>query len=47
MNRNHQRQIDKLIPIWNATDEVLNDWKGEGCLQFPTLVSMLAVKPIG
>lgn len=44
MNRNIQRQIDKLIPIWNATDEVLNDWKGEGCLQFPTLVSMLAVK---
>ena len=44
MNRNAQRQIDKLIPIWEATDEALNDWKGEGCLQFPTLVSMLAVK---
>lgn len=44
MNRNIQRQIDKLIPVWNATDEILNDWKGDGCLQVPTLISMLAVK---
>lgn len=44
MNRNIQRQIDTLLPVWNATDEVLNEWKGEGCLQLPSLLGMLAVK---
>src|ERR1700723_1490139 len=43
MNKNIQRQVDKLIPIWEATDEILNDWKGDGCLQVPTLISKLAV----
>lgn len=44
MNRNIQTQIDELTPIWTATDEVLDDWKGEGCLQLPILMGMLAVK---
>jgi hypothetical protein len=44
MNRNIQTQIDELTPLWNATDEILNDWKGEGCFQLPTLMSLLAVK---
>ena len=44
MNRNIQTQIDKLIPLWTATDEILNEWKGEGCLQLPNLLGMLAVK---
>lgn len=44
MNRNIQTQIDELVPIWNATDEVLADWKGDGCLQLPALMGMLAVK---
>lgn len=35
---------DKLEPIFKATDEALNEWKGDGNLQFPTLMAMLSVK---
>lgn len=44
MNRNIQTQIDRLMPLWTATDEILGDWKGEGCLQLPSLMLQLAVK---
>lgn len=39
-----QSFLDDLSPILSAVDEVLNDWKGEGCLQFPTLLGTVSVK---
>ena len=36
--------LDDLTEVFNATDDALNDWKGDGNLQFPLLVQMMAVK---
>lgn len=36
--------IDDLLPIFQATDQALNEWTSEGNLQFPTLLTSLAVK---
>jgi hypothetical protein len=36
--------IDDLLPIFQATDQALNEWTSEGNLQFPTLLASLAVK---
>ena len=44
MNKTVQDVIDKLSPLFQATDDVLNDWNGEGNLQFPVLLGMMAVK---
>lgn len=39
-----QFAMDKLSPIFQATDEVLADWTGDGNLQFPNLMAKLSVK---
>lgn len=39
-----QFAIDKLSPIFQATDEVLTAWTGDGNLQFPTLMANLSIK---
>lgn len=36
--------LDDLTAVFEATDDALNDWKGDGNLQFPLLVQMMAVK---
>ena len=36
--------LDNLTSVFSATNDVLNDWKSEGNLQFPDLIGMLAVK---
>lgn len=41
---NIQNSIDLLIPIAKATEEVLNAWTEEKCLQFPVLITNLAIK---
>ena len=35
---------DQLVVIFTATEEALNAYQGEGNLQFPTLMGMLAAK---
>lgn len=44
MNSVIQSVTDKLFVVFSAVDEILNTWKGEGNLQFPTLVGMMALK---
>lgn len=44
MNNMKDIITDKLNAIFEATDETLNEWKGTGNLQFPSLISMMAVK---
>ena len=43
-----QTATDRLVPIFKVVDEVLGEWSkdksGEGCLQFPVLMGMMAVK---
>jgi hypothetical protein len=39
-----QDVLDKLSPVFQATEEMLNEWNGEGCLQFPVLMASVAVK---
>lgn len=43
-----QIAMDRLTPIFQVVDEVLGEWSkdrsGEGCLQFPVLMGMIAVK---
>lgn len=36
--------VEHLTAVFKATDESLNEWSGEGNLQFPVLLGMLAVK---
>lgn len=43
-NETAQEVIDDLMPIFQATEEALNEWKGEGNLQFPVLLGMVAVR---
>lgn len=35
---NIQSFLDSQVAILTVVDEVLNEWTGEGCLQFPTLM---------
>lgn len=44
MNNTIQVAMDRLLPVFQATDEALNNWNGDGCLQFPTLMTTLALK---
>ena len=44
MSNTVQNVLDKLAPLFQATDEVLGEWSGEGNLQFPVLLGMMAVK---
>lgn len=39
-----QSVTDQLVVVFKAADEILNDWSGDGNLQFPNLMGMLAVK---
>ncbi len=39
-----QSVLDKLSTVFSVTEEILNDWNGEGCLQFPALMASVAVK---
>lgn len=43
-NDTSQRVIDDLLPIFQATEQALNEWSGEGNLQFPVLLGMIAVR---
>ena len=44
MSDNLQIAMDRLLPVFKATDEVLNEWSGEKCMQFPNLLGMIAIK---
>jgi hypothetical protein len=44
MSKIVQDILDKLNPLFSATEEVLSEWTGEGNLQFPVLLGMMAVK---
>lgn len=39
-----QSYLDSKVPMFQIVDEVLNDWTGEGCLQFPTLMGTVTTK---
>jgi len=39
-----QSVLDRLAPLFQATDDALSEWSGEGNLQFPVLLGMMAVK---
>ena len=39
-----QAYLDSKVTMFQVVDEVLNDWTGEGCLQFPTLMATVTVK---
>jgi hypothetical protein len=43
-NGTSQKVIDDLLPIFQATEQALNEWNGEGNLQFPVLLGMVAVR---
>ncbi len=36
--------LDSLKPVFEKVDECLTEWKGDGNLQMPTLISMVALK---
>lgn len=36
--------LQKIKAIWQATDEALSEWTGEGNLQIPVLLGMIAVR---
>lgn len=44
MSNPKQSILDELSSLFDAVDEALTEWKGEGCLQFPNLLASLAVK---
>jgi hypothetical protein len=44
MSDNVTKATEKFESIAKATEEALNGWSGEGCLQFPTLLGLMAVK---
>ena len=39
-----QSFLDSKVPMLLVVDEVLNEWKGEGCYQFPTLLGQVQLK---
>lgn len=41
---NHQSFFDSKEPILQVVDEVLNEWSGEGCYQFPALLGQIKLK---
>lgn len=43
-NDTAQAVINDLMPIFQAIEESLNEWSGEGNLQFPVLLGMVAVR---
>jgi hypothetical protein len=43
-NETAQEVMDDLLPIFQATEQVLNEWTGEGNLQFPNLLAKIALR---
>jgi len=43
-NKIFEELYSELRPIWEATELALNEWQGEGNLQFPILLGMVAVR---
>lgn len=43
-NPTAQKVLDELTQLFQATDAALSEWSGEGNLQFPILLGMMAVK---
>jgi hypothetical protein len=39
-----QSFLDNKIPMLLIVDEVLNEWKGEGCYQFPALLGEIKLR---
>lgn len=39
-----QSYLDSKVPMFQVVDEVLNDWNGDGCLQFPILMGTVTAK---
>jgi len=39
-----QNFLDEQAPYLSVVEEVLNEWTGEGCLQFPTLMGSVQLK---
>lgn len=39
-----QSFLDSKIPMLLVVDEVLGDWNGEGCYQFPALLGQIKLK---
>lgn len=39
-----QAFLDEQAPYLAVVEEVLNEWTGEGCLQFPTLMGSVQLK---
>lgn len=39
-----QSVTNQIVAIFTEVEEILNNWKGEGNLQFPTLIGMMSVK---
>lgn len=39
-----QSVLDELTQLFISTDQALSEWSGEGNLQFPVLLGMMAVK---
>ena len=39
-----QAFLDEQTPYLSVVEEVLNEWTGEGCLQFPTLMGTVQLK---
>ena len=44
MSNTRQTVLDDLNEIFAITDVSLNEWSGEGCLQFPNLLKDMAIK---
>lgn len=42
--KNIQSFLDGQVQMLLVVEEVLNSWSGEGCLQFPTLMSLIESK---
>lgn len=39
-----QTALDDINAIFAATETALNEWNGDGCLQFPNLLATVAIK---
>jgi|SRR5277367_3181344 len=39
-----QSFLDGKVPMLLVVDEVLSDWRGEGCFQFPVLLGQVQLK---
>lgn len=44
MNSNTKSILEDLSTIFSSTDEALSEWSGDGNLQFPVLLGMVAVR---